>query len=108
MFGKLGALWTLFRQGEQISDAAKWKNRQITATALAGVILAACALAKQFGYSVPLDMDSATAIGGGIVAVVNIVLTIVTTDKVGLRAKGEVTDSKEPDYGDPGEPRNDR
>lgn len=110
MFGKIGALWDLFRKGSEIADADKWKRRQITGTALAGVILALCYVGKTFGYEVPMDMDTATAIGGGVVAIVNVVLTIVTTRKVGLPPRPEADNGPrpEPDYRDSDQPRNDR
>ena len=82
---KLSALWNLFRQGQSVSDPAKWKNRQITATVLAGVILAIVNTLAAFGYSLPIDADTANAIAAGVIAVVNVVLTVTTTDKIGLK-----------------------
>ena len=82
---KLSAFWQLFKAGQCITDAAKWKNRQITATALAAVLLAVINLLAAFGYAMPVDPETANAIAAGIIAVVNTVLTIITTDKVGFK-----------------------
>lgn len=84
---KLQALWNLFKQGQVIADAALWKNRQIKATVLAGVLLAVVNLASAFGYAIPIDVETSNAIAAGVIAVVNTVLTVITTDKVGFTEK---------------------
>lgn len=81
---KVSALWSLFRQGQVISDPKKWKERQISATVLGAVLIALVNVLQAFGYEVPIDVETANAIAGGIIGAVNVVLTIVTTDKVGL------------------------
>lgn len=83
---KIAAVWALFRQGEAVADPAKWKMRQVTGTMLAGVILAMVNLAKAFGYDIPIDTDMANLLGAGLLAGVNVVLTVTTTDKIGLPA----------------------
>jgi hypothetical protein len=85
LMNKLSAFWQLFKAGQCITDAAKWKNRQITATALAAVLLAGINLLAAFGYAMPVDPETANAIAAGIIAVVNTVLTVITTDKVGFK-----------------------
>lgn len=92
---KILAVWDLFKHGQVVADAKSWKNRQITATVLAGVILAVVNTAAAFGYSIPVDMETANAIAAGIIAVVNVVLTVTTTDKIGLDS-GESTKSDNP------------
>lgn len=82
--GKITALWALFRQGQSVADPALWKTRQITATVLAGVLVALVNVAHAFGLEIPLDMDTANAIAAGAIGVVNLVLTITTSEKVGL------------------------
>ena len=84
---KLFALFGLFKAGSSVADPSKWKGHQITATMLAVLILAIGKTLHVFGYEMPLDAETATAIGAGIIAVVNVVLTIVTTDKIGLQPK---------------------
>jgi len=90
---KIKALWNLFKQGQCVVDPAMWKNRQITVTVLAGVILAIINLVSAFGYAIPIDLETANAIAGGILAVVNTVLTMTTSEKVGIPVK-EIEESK--------------
>lgn len=100
---KLAALFALFRKGAAVSDGALWKNRQITVTVLAGLIVAVVNTLAAFGYSLPVDVETANAIAAGILAIVNTVLTVTTTEKVGLPAKEEVqvleNTSEAPMYG---------
>jgi hypothetical protein len=84
MLEKMKALMSLFKQGSAVADPAKWKNRQISATMLAGLIIAIVQLARAFGYEIPIDTDTATAIAGGFIAVFNTVFTVVTSKHVGL------------------------
>lgn len=93
---KLSALWALFRKGESVSNPQSWKTGQITATALGAAILAAVHVLASFGYVLPVDENACTAIAGGIIAIVNIVLTVTTSDKVGLPAKQPIVPSDQP------------
>ena len=90
---KLFSLLGLFRQGVAVSDPKKWKERQITATVLAGVVLAVVNVLGAFGYALPIDTETANAIAAGIIAIVNVILSITTTDKVGLPAKPSTQES---------------
>lgn len=91
---KMKALWELFQEGKAVADPAKWKTHQITATMLGAFIIAIVQLAKAFGYEVPVDSDSATAIAGGLVAAVNVVLTITTSKSVGVKARSVPTNEQ--------------
>lgn len=84
---KLYALFDLFKKGSSVLEPEKWKNRQITVTVLAGLVLAVVNTLAAFGYSIPIDIDSANAISAGIIAVVNVVLTVTTSDKVGINSE---------------------
>jgi hypothetical protein len=101
---KLKALFSLFRQGTSVLDPKKWKERQITATVLAGLILAVVHVAAAFGYALPVDMETANSIAAGIIAAVNVVLTITTTDKIGLPSKQVELPQIDPDSILPSEP----
>lgn len=101
---KLSALWGLFKQGQVIADAKRWKERQISATVLGAVLIAAVNVIAAFGYEVPIDVETANAIAGGIIGAVNVVLTIVTTDKVGIRPDSDPGVQAQDSPGD----RNDR
>ena len=92
---KLASLFVLFRKGAAVSDPQLWKNRQITVTVLAGLIVAVVNAASAFGYSLPIDIETANAIAAGILAIVNTVLTITTTDKVGLNSQVVVDSTNE-------------
>lgn len=85
---KLYALWALFRKGEEVANPARWKNRTITINALAAVVLAVGALAASFGLDLGLNDDMAAQIGGGVLAVGNIIMHVITSQKVGLSARG--------------------
>ena len=86
---KFLALFNLLRKGAVCADPAAWKNRQITATVLAAALLAAANVAVAFGYPLPIDETVATAVASGLIALVNVVLTVATTDKVGLPAQAK-------------------
>lgn len=92
---KLLAIWQLLKQGNAVADAAAWKNRQISVTVLAGVILAVINVLSSFGLSVPIDVETANAVAGGVIAVVNVVLTLTTSDKVGIPDKSTEDKLKE-------------
>lgn len=94
MFEKLGAFWSLFKAGEAIEDPAKWKSRQITATVLGTLILAGVHVADTFGYTLPIDQKTADEIGGGIIAAVNVLLTIIGNPEIGVRS-GSASDGSQ-------------
>lgn len=81
---KLIVLFDLFRKGVSVSDPVLWKTRQIKSTVLAAFILATINVAAVFGYSIPIDTETANLIAAGIIALVNTVLTITTTNKIGI------------------------
>lgn len=84
MFSKMKAIWAVFQAGKSVANPALWKAHQVSVTMIAGLLIALVQLAKMFGYEIPLDSDAATAIAGGLLAAVNVVLTIVSTDKIGI------------------------
>jgi hypothetical protein len=89
MIGKLTAVWRVFRKGEEVANPAAWKLGQITATAIIAFLAAAAQAAAAFGYEVPVNEDQLTAIAGGVLAVGNVLLTLITSKRVGLPAVGE-------------------
>lgn len=84
---RLLAVLALFRQGNVIANAAAWKNRQITVTALGAFLLALFHVLKAFGVEIPIDEETTNTIAAGVLCIVNIVLTYFTTDKIGLPNK---------------------
>ena len=81
---KLAAFFVLFRKGAAVSEPRLWKQRQITATVLASLIMAVVGVANVYGYVLPIDNETAIAIAGGVLGIVNTILTITTTDKIGI------------------------
>lgn len=81
---KAANVLALLNKGQSVADPAKWKSRQITATMLAGVVVALANLAKSFGVDLPIDTETAEAIAVTTLVVVNGVLTITTSKTVGI------------------------
>lgn len=77
---KLAAFWNLFRKGEELANAATWKNRQL----IANVLVAVAAVAQTFGLNVGLSDQDAMLVGGAVLVLVNCVLTVITSRKVGV------------------------
>lgn len=94
---KLGAFLNLFRKGAVISDATLWKQRQVTATVLGSLIMAVVGVLDAYGYNLPIDNETALAIAGGVLGVVNVCLTYGTSDKVGFGQSGLGTAPTETD-----------
>jgi hypothetical protein len=93
---KLLAALSVYRKGNVVANPTAWKTGQITGSILAGFFGALIALAKTFGYDLPLTDEQLLSIGGAIVAIVGLFLnptaTIVSSDKVGLQNGGETND----------------
>lgn len=81
---KLWAIFDVFRKGKAVANPVLWKTGQITVSALVPVVAACVELARVFGYNIPLSDGQNAAISGGIIAIVNIVCTIVSTEKIGV------------------------
>lgn len=88
MMARILAIWALFRKGEEVADSAKWKNGTISINALAAVVLAFGALAASFGLDLGLNDAMAAQIGGGVLAVGNVIMHVITSKKVGLPDRG--------------------
>lgn len=84
MFSKIGVLMEALRVGQQLQSAGAWKNVQILANVLAVIVMTL----KAFDVPVPVlsDADYAT-LAGAFVLIVNVVLTMATSAKVGLPPK---------------------
>lgn len=84
MFSKLKSIIDVFRRGAEVTDPEKWKSHQITGTILAAAIISVVNLSAAFGHPLPIDSDSANAIGVGIVALYNVLLTASTSKRAGI------------------------
>jgi len=80
------AISDLFRKGEAVANKGAWKSGQISATVVGGVVVAAVNVAQAYGYHIPanLDADLITSVCAGLVSVVNVVLTWVTSESAGI------------------------
>ena len=84
MIKKITASMTLLKRGKSVADPAKWKSRQITATVLTGIIWSAINAAEAFGYAIPVDAETVDAVAVGFLALINWLLTLSTSEKVGM------------------------
>jgi len=89
MFSSLSALYGVFKAGQAVDNPAAWKRHQISANAVAAILLALVKLAATFGHPLPIDENTAKEIAVGVLAVVNVGLTVATSDKVGLPNKDQ-------------------
>ena len=94
---KILAALQVYRKGNAVANPTAWKNGQITASVLAGLLGALIALAKAYGIELPLSDDQLLTIGGSIIAVAGLFLnptaTVVSSDKVGLSAVDETNNN---------------
>ena len=93
---KILAALQVYRKGNVVANPTAWKNGQVTASVVAGLLGALIALAKTFGYTLPLSDYQLLTIGGSIVAIAGLFLnptaTVVSSEKVGLPAVSESND----------------
>jgi predicted membrane protein len=87
MLKKIKAGMALMKAGRRVQDPAKWKARQIEASAIVAVLWAAVNAAAAFGVEVPVNAEIVDGLAVAILAVVNVVLTVITTNKIGLPDK---------------------
>lgn len=96
MFEKLGAIWNLFRKGEEIANAEAWKKGTISVSALTAFLLAAVKLTKGTAYELPLDEASVEAFSVAVLTIASTLMHIITSKKAGiLPAKEDAADSGE-------------
>jgi len=87
MIKKAKALFALFQAGKVVADPVKWKTRQISTTAITSLIWVSIETVRAFGYEIPVSAEVVDASAVVILAVVNGLLTVTTTDKLGLPDK---------------------
>uniref|UniRef100_A0A6C0JYC7 Holin n=1 Tax=viral metagenome TaxID=1070528 RepID=A0A6C0JYC7_9ZZZZ len=94
MFNKIRAVISLpevFQQGKMLTDAAAWKRGNIAVSMVTGFLASIVAIAKLFGYELPLTDDQIVTIGGAIFAVTGMflhpTLEVATTEKLGVAPK---------------------
>ena len=77
---KIIAIINLLRKGSEVANPGAWKRAEI----LASFLLALVATAAAFGAPVDLTGDQATDIATGLVALANVITTVITSKKVGI------------------------
>lgn len=83
---KLSAILNLLRVGQEVADPVKWKNGQVTANAVSSVLISIISLLDAFGWDLPWTLEAVQVAALVILAAANILLTLVTSTKVGLPA----------------------
>jgi hypothetical protein len=81
---KLLAFFDLFRKGSEVADPALWKNRGAAVIAVTALIYALLQVAKAYGYDFNLSPEDVGGIAVGVVAVVSLLVTYITSSKVGI------------------------
>jgi len=84
MIKKFKAGMALMKAGKRVNDPAKWKARQIEASAIVAFLWAAVNSAAAFGIEVPVNAEIIDGVAVAILSVVNVLLTVATTNKIGL------------------------
>lgn len=75
------------KSGEELANAATWKNRQSLVNAVSALVLAGAEIARAYGYPVPFADDQiATTVGVLVVLMFNVWATLTTSRRVGLPA----------------------
>lgn len=95
---KLLAFYRVFQAGQSVADPVLWKSRQITGSAIAMLLASLVALAKVFGYEIPISDEALLQIGGAIIAVLGLFnsgITVASTDKIGLPITADRTGIKD-------------
>jgi len=87
MWAKTRAAWRVFKAGQAVANPAAWKAGQVGANAIAALLIAGHELVEAMGYEIPISGEGIDAVAAGIFVVVNVVCTVVSTDKVGVRDK---------------------
>lgn len=92
MFKAFTAWLQLFRVGKIAANPEAWKKGQITVGILVSILTAALAVAKGYGYDLPMSNEDLVTVASFILFVIglfDITATTVSTKKVGLPAKDE-------------------
>jgi hypothetical protein len=81
------AFFQLFKEGNELANAATWKNRTIATNVCVAFFGTLLALAKNFGHDFPIDQETLASLGAGVVAAVaaiNAIMHTITSARVGL------------------------
>ena len=100
MLEKILAVFSLFRKGQEIDDAEKWKQGSINASLVSAFLLTLVAtLNTFFGWHVQLDASTASVIATGLIALFGVVFPIITSARAGLLSAATVQPASTVDPG---------
>ncbi|CAK0782147.1 hypothetical protein CCP4SC76_810013 [Gammaproteobacteria bacterium] len=88
-FAAIPAAFEVFRAGKEMNHAAAWKNAQL----IGNILIAGTTLSRALGVDLHIPDDQLIAFAGGAAAIVNGILTVTTSSKVGLPVS-ESTEAK--------------
>jgi uncharacterized membrane protein len=83
------AWFTVLQRGHNLLDPTKWKKRQVTVSALVGLMYAAVRLAESYGFTIPTDDKTLDAIAVAVLAIANVLLTVGADPELGLPKRGQ-------------------
>lgn len=86
MLDKLKALYAVFQQGKAVANPDALRNHQVSANMIAGLLFAIVTLLKCFGYDFGIDMQTCADIAVGLLAAINLGITVASSPKHGLPA----------------------
>lgn len=74
------AAFDALQKGKRLNNVVAWKNVQIVTNMLAAVVV----LLRAFGIDLGLSASDIDTVAGSIVVIINVYLTLATTNKVGI------------------------
>lgn len=84
MFEKIANVMSLFRVGQSVADPALWKTGAISVSILAPVLMKLNDTLVAFGVNTGVSDATASDLAIGIVAIVNIIVTLISSKTVGV------------------------
>lgn len=87
MFNLITAIWQSMQAGQELSNSAGWKNRQVTINAIMTILGLVVILLPKIGVNLNVSHDDLLAIAGGIAAVLGVLNAggvIATSKRVGV------------------------
>ena len=90
IFEVVPAVLSAMKEGEELENAATWKDRAVATNTVVALFGAALGIARAFGYTFAIDDATLAQLAAGVVALVavaNSVLHVVTDKRVGLQPK---------------------
>lgn len=84
---KTTSVWKAFRAGQELENAAAWKNTANAVAAITTFLGALLAVASAWGYQIDISQANLETLAGGVIALISIyhsIVHLVTSAKVGF------------------------